>query len=104
MNLEVNRKFRIKLESFDISSLNTACEQIQKNLETSKTKVVGPIYLPTKKRIYCVLRSTHVNKDAREHFEIRIHKRIMDIYPTTWNPIQSITNLNLPAGVNAIIQ
>lgn len=104
MNLEVNRKFRIKLESFDSSLLNTACEQIQKTLETNETKVVGPIYLPTKKRIYCVLRSTHVNKDAREHFEIRIHKRILDIYPTTWNPIQSIKNLNLPAGVNAVVQ
>lgn len=104
MNLEVNRKFRIKLESFDISSLNTACEQIQKNLETSKTKVVGPIYLPTKKRIYCVLRSPHVNKDAREHFEIRIHKRIIDVYPSTVEAAYSLININLPSGVTTTIK
>ena len=81
MNLDVKEKIRIKLESFDHELLDTACKQIIEKIQTTQSKVVGPIPLPTKKRIYCVLRSPHVNKDSREHFEIRVHKRILDIYP-----------------------
>ena len=55
-------------------------------------------------RIYCVLRSPHVNKDSREHFEIRVHKRIMDIYPQNINQAQSIININLPSGVSTEIK
>jgi small subunit ribosomal protein S10 len=65
---------------------------------------VGPIPLPTKQRIYCVLRSPHVNKDSREHFEIRIHKRIIDIYPSSLNSAQSILKINLPSGVSTKIK
>ena len=65
---------------------------------------MGPIPLPTKKRIYCVLRSPHVNKDSREHFEIRVHKRILDIYPSTINTAHSLININLPSGVTTTIK
>ena len=68
--------------------------------ETVDVQTVGPVPLPTDKRIYCVLRSPHVNKDSREHFEIRVHKRIVDIhYDSTINIMQILSELDLPAGV-----
>ena len=100
MNLEVKEKIRIKLESFDHELLDASCQQIIEKIQTTQSKVVGPIPLPTKKRIYCVLRSPHVNKDSREHFEIRIHKRILDIYyDSSTNIIELLSKLDLPAGV-----
>jgi|TARA_Y200000002_G_C22494435_1_gene584423 small subunit ribosomal protein S10 len=104
MNLDVKEKIRIKLESFDHELLDTACKQIIEKIQTTQSKVVGPIPLPTKKRIYCVLRSPHVNKDSREHFEIRVHKRILDIYPSTINTAHSLININLPSGVTTTIK
>ena len=82
MNLKLDEKIRIKLESFDHKLLDLSCKQIIDSINLTESKVVGPIPLPTKQRIYCVLRSPHVNKDSREHFEIRVHKRIIDIYPS----------------------
>jgi|TARA_B110000971_G_scaffold198516_1_gene215178 small subunit ribosomal protein S10 len=73
-------------------------------LKTTEIKIVGPIPLPTKKRIYCVLRSPHVNKDAREHFEIRIHTRFLDIYPSTMDTAHSLININLPSGITTTIK
>jgi len=104
MNLELNEKIRIKLESFDHKLLDLSCKQIIESVNSTESKVVGPIPLPTKQRIYCVLRSPHVNKDSREHFEIRIHKRIIDIYPSTLNSAQSILKINLPSGVSTKIK
>ena len=104
MNLEIKENIRIKLESFDSSLLDLACQQIEESLRITKAKVVGPIPLPTKKRIYCVLRSPHVNKDSREQFEIRVHKRIIDIYPSMPNATHSIININLPSGVSTKIK
>ena len=90
MNLEVKEKIRIKLESFDHELLDASCQQIIEKVQTTQSKIVGPIPLPTKKRIYCVLRSPHVDKDSREHFEIRTHKRILEIYS---DPEVSIVDL-----------
>jgi|TARA_E500000178_G_scaffold354784_1_gene425069 small subunit ribosomal protein S10 len=104
METKLNRKFRIIIESFDSSLLNSASAMINECLKDLEIKAIGPIYLPTKKKIYCVLRSTHVNKDAREHLEIRIYKRIMDVYPTNWKTMGNIVNLDLPAGVKATIK
>lgn len=104
MNLEIKENIRIKLESFDSSLLDLACQQIKESVQTTQSKVVGPVPLPTKKRIYCVLRSPHVNKDSREQFEIRVHKRILDIYPSTVNAAHSIININLPSGVSTKIK
>jgi len=101
MNLDIKKKIRIKLESFDHELLDITCQQIIQNLQLSNAKIVGPIFLPTKKRIYCVLSSPHVNKDAREHFEIRTHKRFFDIYSPvtiTIKPLVTV-NINLPSGV-----
>ena len=69
-------------------------------VQTVESNAVGPIPLPTDKRIYCVLRSPHVDKDSREHFEIRIHKRILDIYyDSSINIVELLSKLDLPAGV-----
>ena len=104
MNLEVKEKIRIKLESFDHELLDASCQQIIEKIQTTQSKVVGPIPLPTKKRIYCVLRSPHVNKDSREHFEMRIHKRLIDLHMPSEVAMESLKNLDLSAGVDVEIK
>lgn len=98
-------KLRIALKAYEASILNTSCQQILQAVEGDTTiKAVGPIPLPTKRRIYCVLRSPHVNKDAREHFEIRTHKRLIDIYQPNEETFRSLRKLDLPAGVDIEIK
>ena len=104
MNLALNEKIRLKLESFDHKLLDLSCKQIIESINATQAKVVGPIPLPTKQRIYCVLRSPHVNKDSREHFEIRVHKRIIDVYPSTVDAVYSLVTVNLPSGVKTTIK
>ena len=100
----MKEKIRIKLESFNHELLDSLCRQIIEKIQATNSKIIGPIPLPTKKRIYCVLRSPHVNKDAREHFEIRIHKRILDIYPSSVDyDNELLVNINLPSGVTTNI-
>jgi small subunit ribosomal protein S10 len=89
--LKIN-KLRIALKSYESNLLNDSCQQILLAAESGNTKAIGPIPLPTKRRIYCVLRSPHVNKDAREHFEIRIHKRIIDIYQPSEETLKILRN------------
>jgi small subunit ribosomal protein S10 len=88
-------KIRVRIKAFDINTLETSCKKIIAAVEQNNFIVKGPIPLPTKKRIYCVLRSPHVNKDSREHFEIRIHKKVLDIF-TTSNV--SFLNVQMPTG------
>ena len=73
------QKIRIRLKAFDRRLLDTSCEKIVDTANRTGATAIGPIPLPTKRRIYCLLRSPHVDKDSREHFEIRIHKRILEI-------------------------
>jgi small subunit ribosomal protein S10 len=80
MEIKPNEKIRIRLESFNHELLKTSCQKIIDITQINDVDKVGVVSLPTNKRIYCVLRSPHVNKDSREHFEIRIHKRILEIY------------------------
>lgn len=89
------QKIRIRMQAFDAKTLNTCCQKLILTAEQIKAIVKGPIPMPTKKRIYCVLRSPHVNKDSREHFEIRIHNRILDIYTTSDAPF---LKLQMPTG------
>jgi len=79
MEIKPNEKIRVRLESFNHELLNTSCQKIMEITQNNNVDNVGVVSLPTDKRIYCVLRSPHVNKDSREHFEIRIHKRILEI-------------------------
>ena len=79
MEIKSNEKIRVRLESFNHELLNTSCQKIMEITQNNNIDNVGVVSLPTDKRIYCVLRSPHVNKDSREHFEIRTHKRILEI-------------------------
>ena len=101
--LKIN-KLRIALKSYESNLLNDSCQQILLAAESGNTKAIGPIPLPTKRRIYCVLRSPHVNKDAREHFEIRIHKRIIDIYQPSEETLKILRSLDLSAGIDVEIK
>ena len=98
MNLYKPEKLRIGLKAYDSTILDESCNKIIEVVSNSDTKVVGPIPLPTKRRIYCVLRSPHVNKDAREHFEIRTHKRLIDLYSPSEQTMDNLRNIDLSAG------
>ena len=104
MNLYKPEKLRIGLKAYDSTILDESCTKIIDVVNNSGTKVVGPIPLPTKRRIYCVLRSPHVNKDAREHFEIRTHKRLIDLYSQSEQTMDSLRNIDLSAGVDVEIK
>jgi small subunit ribosomal protein S10 len=100
MNTITEAKIRIRLESFNHELLTFSSQTIVNLLQNTSLNSLGVITLPTRKRIYCVLRSPHVNKDSREHFEIRIHKRIIDIYYDSEVPIfDLLSEVDLPPGV-----
>ena len=100
MEIKSNEKIRVRLESFNHELLNTSCQKIIEITENNGVNNVGVVSLPTDKRIYCVLRSPHVNKDSREHFEIRIHKRILEIYyDSSINIFDLLVKSDLPPGV-----
>ena len=100
MEIKTNAKIRVRLESFNHEILVSSCQKIMNLLQNDSLSSVGMISLPTKKRIYCVLRSPHVDKDSREHFEIRIHKRILEIYYDSEASIfDLLSEVDLPSGV-----
>lgn len=98
------QKLRIALKAYETNLLNESCAQILEAIESGGTKAVGPIPLPTRRRRYCVLRSPHVNKDAREQFEIRTHKKIIDIYQPSDSAMENLRKLDLSAGVDVEIK
>jgi small subunit ribosomal protein S10 len=104
MELLKPQKLRIGLKAYEKKVLDVSCQSIIDAVNTSEVKTVGPVYLPTKRRIYCILRSPHVNKDAREHFEIRTHKRIIDIYSPSEQTMESLRNLDISVGVEIEIK
>lgn len=100
MEIKTNTKIRVRLESFNHELLNSSCKKITQLLQNTPLDSLGVVALPTKRRIYCVLRSPHVDKDSREHFEIRVHKRILDIYYDSELPIfDLLSKADLPPGV-----
>tara|TARA_Y100001949_G_scaffold161947_1_gene154621 strand:- start:158 stop:490 length:333 start_codon:yes stop_codon:yes gene_type:complete len=99
-----SKKLRIALKAYEPSLLDDSCRQIIKSVRLEGTEVIGPVPLPTKRRIYCVLRSPHVNKDAREHFEMRTHKRLIDIHSPSNSVLESLRNLDIPSGVDVEIK
>ena len=94
------QKIRIRLKAFDRRLLDTSCDKIIETANRTGATAVGPIPLPTRRRIYCVLRSPHVDKDSREHFETRTHRRIIDIKDPSDKTIDALMKLDLPAGVD----
>lgn len=98
------QKIRIKLKAFDHRILDQSADQIVEAAEQTGAKVAGPVPLPTHIKKFCVTRSPHVDKDSREQFEIRTHKRLIDILEPTSKTIDALTRLNLPAGVDIEIK
>eukprot|EP00775_Hariotina_reticulata_P013970 gene13970-14084_t len=94
-----NVKLRVRMRGYDIGILAKACEQIKVIATLTGAKIAGPVMLPTKKRVYCVLRSPHVNKDAREHFEIRIHNRLVDVGNLSAQTVQALMEWVPPSGL-----
>lgn len=98
------QKIRIKLRSYWVPLIEDSCKQIMDAAKNTNAKTMGPVPLPTKKRIYCVLKSPHVHKDARFHFEIRTHQRLIDILYPTAQTIDSLMQLDIPAGVDVEVK
>ena len=98
------QKVRIKLKSFDHNLVDQSAEKIVKTVKNSGAIISGPIPLPTHKRIYTVLRSPHVNKKAREQFELSSYKRLIDIYSSSAKTVDALMRLELPSGVEVEIK
>ena len=99
-----SQKIRIRLKAFDHQILDQSALKIVDTAKRTGASVAGPIPLPTRKNIYTILRSPHVNKDSREQFEMRIHKRLIDITEVTPKTVDALTRLELPAGVDIEIK
>ncbi len=97
-------KIRIIIKSFDHAIIDTASKTIIENAEKTGAMVAGPVPLPTHIKKITINRSTFVHKDARDQFEIRTHKRLIDITQTTPKTIETLSNLSLPSGVNVEIK
>lgn len=99
-----SKKIRVRLKAYDHKILDFSVEKIVAAANNSGAKVVGPIPLPTEKQVYTILRAVHKYKDAREQFEIRTHKRLLDIVNPTKQTIDALTHMDLPAGVDIEIK
>ena len=98
------QKLRISVKAYESNILDSSCVKIVEAIKASGIEAVGPIPLPTRLRRYCVLTSPHVNKDARDHFEIRTHKRLIDIYKPTDSTLENLRNLDISAGVDVEVK
>ncbi len=98
------QKIRIRLKAFDHQILDQSAARIVDTAKRTGATVSGPIPLPTEKNIYTILRSPHVNKDSREQFEMRTHKRLIDILEPTPKTADALMRLDLPAGVDIEIK
>lgn len=94
------QKIRIKLKAYDHRLLDQSAQQIVETAERTGAAVTGPIPLPTHIRKFCVIRGPHIDKDSREQFEIRTHKRVIDVVEPTSRTVDALMRLSLPAGVD----
>lgn len=101
---ELKQKLRIKLKAYDYKVIDNSAKQIVETVLRYGVEVLGPVPLPTEIKKYTVNRSSFVHKDAREQFEIRVHKRLIDILNPNPNVIDALMNLTLPAGVDIEIK
>ena len=100
----LHEKIRIRLKAYDHRVLDQAATEIVSTARRNGAQVAGPVPLPTVRNKYCVLRSPHTDKKSREQFEIRTHKRLVDILEPTADTITALTKLNLPSGVDIEIK
>jgi len=98
------QRIRIKLKSYDHNLIDKSSERIVRTVKQTGAVVSGPIPLPTRRTVYTVLRSPHVDKKSREQFETRIHKRLIDIFSSTQKTIDALMRLELPAGVDVEVK
>lgn len=99
-----SNKIRIKLKAYEHKILDLSAEKIVAAVKSTGAKVVGPVPLPTERQVYTVLRAVHKYKDAREQFEMRTHKRLIDIVDPNPTTVDMITRLDLPSGVDIEIK
>ncbi len=100
----MSQKIRIKLKSYDYNLVDKSAEKIVKTVKMTGAVVNGPIPLPTHKRIFTVLKSPHVNKKARDQYEVCSYKRLLDIYSSTSKTVDALMKLELPSGVEVEIK
>jgi small subunit ribosomal protein S10 len=98
------QQIRIKLKAYDHRLLDQSARQIVESAERTGAAVAGPIPLPTQIDRFCVIKSPHIYKDSREHFEIRTHKRLIDILEPTSKTVDTLMRLQLPSGVDIEIK
>lgn len=98
------QKIRIKLKAYDHNLIDNSCQKIVEAVKRTGAGISGPIPLPTDKEIITILRSPHKHKDSREQFELRTHKRLIDIYNSTSKTVEALMKLDLPAGVDIQIK
>lgn len=98
------QKIRIRLKAYDHKILDRSASQIVETAESTGAKVAGPVPLPTRIEKFCVMRSPFIDKDSQEHFEIRTHKRLIDVLEPSGSTIRALMSLNLPAGVDIEIK
>ncbi|SHE35024.1 small subunit ribosomal protein S10 [Ferrithrix thermotolerans DSM 19514] len=98
------QRIRIRLKAFDHEIIESSTKKIVDTVLRTSAKVVGPVPLPTEIHRYTVIRSPHKHKDSREHFEMRVHKRMLDIVDHTPKTVDSLQRLDLPAGVDIEIK
>jgi len=98
------QKIRIRLKAYDHYALDRSTKQIAQTVLRTGARIVGPVPLPTRRTVYTVLRSPHVDKKSREQFETRVHKRVIEIYESTPQTVDALMKLDLPAGVDVEIK
>jgi len=98
------QKIRIRLKGYDHAMVDRSAGEIVKTARQTGARVSGPVPLPTRRSVYTVLRSPHVDKKSREQFEIRTHKRLIDIWESTPQTVEALMKLDLPAGVDIEIK
>lgn len=101
---QVKQRIRIRLKAYDNKIIDESSKQIIETAERTGAVVVGPVPLPTQRSVVTVIRSPHIDKNSREQFEMKVHKRLIDIQEPTPKTIDSLMNLNLPAGVDIEIK
>ena len=98
------QKVRIRLKAYDHRLLDASAARIVETAKRTGAQISGPVPLPTEKNIYTILRSPHVNKDSREQFEMRTHKRLIDVIRPTQKTTEALQKLEIPAGVDIVME
>src|SRR5919106_4491417 len=104
MSAPTTMRIRIRLKAFDYAVVDESAKKIVDAVLRTGARVSGPVPLPTERNIFCVITSPHKDKDAREHFEMRTHRRLIDVFDPTPRTIEDLTRLELPAGVDIEIK